>query len=214
MSIKSMIPSNHLILCCPLLPLPSIFPSIRVFSNESARWERLTKLKLGLVLMGGAMLSKYLIPCSVDGWSCVPSLLFTWDQTMVEVMKIVTLTATNPAAGHHQPMPPLETPGDSWANLGQSLMESLLLFLCPGAHKVLRVLQESISQSCVSSGIYGGVNGDLIHEGLCHTQVCCTQSPCSCGSLPPTHTSTGDAQTQFCLSLCGVPESWCTQGFV
>ena len=28
--------SNHLILCCPLLPLPSIFPSIRVFSNESA----------------------------------------------------------------------------------------------------------------------------------------------------------------------------------
>ena len=34
-------PSNHLILCCPLLLLPSIFPSIRVFSNESAfhiRW--------------------------------------------------------------------------------------------------------------------------------------------------------------------------------
>ena len=36
-------PSNHLILCCPLLPLPSIFPSIRVFSNESAlriRWPK------------------------------------------------------------------------------------------------------------------------------------------------------------------------------
>ena len=35
-------PSNHLILCCPLLLLPSIFPSIRVFSNESAlciRWQ-------------------------------------------------------------------------------------------------------------------------------------------------------------------------------
>ena len=28
------------------------------------------------------------------------------------------------------------------------------------------------------------------------------------------HTTTGDAQTQFCLSLCGVPESWCTQAFV
>ena len=36
MSIKSMMPSNQLILCCPLLLLPSIFPSIRVFSNESA----------------------------------------------------------------------------------------------------------------------------------------------------------------------------------
>ena len=36
-------PSNHLILCCPLLLLPSIFPSIRVFSNESAlrnRWQK------------------------------------------------------------------------------------------------------------------------------------------------------------------------------
>ena len=35
MSIESVIPSNHIILCCPLLFLPSIFPSIRVFSNES-----------------------------------------------------------------------------------------------------------------------------------------------------------------------------------
>ena len=35
MSIPSVMPSNHLTLCCPLLLLPSIFPSIRVFSNES-----------------------------------------------------------------------------------------------------------------------------------------------------------------------------------
>ena len=35
MSIESVMPSNHFILCCPLLLLPSIFPSIRVFSNES-----------------------------------------------------------------------------------------------------------------------------------------------------------------------------------
>ena len=34
MSIESVMPSNHLILCCPLLLLPSIVPSIRVFSNE------------------------------------------------------------------------------------------------------------------------------------------------------------------------------------
>ena len=36
MSIESMMPSNHLILCHPLLLPPSIFPSIRIFSNESA----------------------------------------------------------------------------------------------------------------------------------------------------------------------------------
>ena len=41
MSIQSVMPSNHLILCCPLLLLPSIFPSIRIFSSESVlpiRW--------------------------------------------------------------------------------------------------------------------------------------------------------------------------------
>ena len=35
MSTESLMPSNHLMLCCPLLLLPSIFPSIKVFSNES-----------------------------------------------------------------------------------------------------------------------------------------------------------------------------------
>ena len=43
MSIDSVMPSNHLILCHPLLLLPSIFPSIRVFSNESVlhvRWPK------------------------------------------------------------------------------------------------------------------------------------------------------------------------------
>ena len=43
MNIESVMPSNHLILCCPLLLPPSIFPSIRIFSNESAlhiRWPK------------------------------------------------------------------------------------------------------------------------------------------------------------------------------
>ena len=43
MSIESVIPSNHLVLCCRLFLLPLIFPSIRVFSNESAlhiRWPK------------------------------------------------------------------------------------------------------------------------------------------------------------------------------
>ena len=47
MSIESVMPSNHLILCRPLLLLPSIFPNIRVFSNESAlriRWPKALSL--------------------------------------------------------------------------------------------------------------------------------------------------------------------------
>ena len=43
MSVESVMQPNHLILCCPLLLLPSIFPNIRVFSNESAlriRWPK------------------------------------------------------------------------------------------------------------------------------------------------------------------------------
>ena len=51
MSIKSVMPSNHLILCCPLLLLPSIFPSIRVFSNESAlhmRWPKYWSLSFSI----------------------------------------------------------------------------------------------------------------------------------------------------------------------
>ena len=43
MSIELVMPSNHLILCCPLLLLPSVFPSVRVFSSESAlhiRWPK------------------------------------------------------------------------------------------------------------------------------------------------------------------------------
>ena len=43
MSIESVMPSSHLILCCPFLFLPTIFPSMRIFSNESAlpiRWPK------------------------------------------------------------------------------------------------------------------------------------------------------------------------------
>ena len=49
MSIKSVMPSNHLILCRSLLLLPSIFPSARVFSNELAlhiRWPKFGKNEL------------------------------------------------------------------------------------------------------------------------------------------------------------------------
>ena len=51
MSIELVMPSNHLILCCPLLLLPSIFPSIRVFSNESGlriRWPKYWSLSFNI----------------------------------------------------------------------------------------------------------------------------------------------------------------------
>ena len=56
------------------------------------------------------------------------------------------------------------------------------------------------------------VNGDLLQEGLCRTQVCCTQRPCPRSSPLLTHTSSADTQTQFCFSLCGVSGHWCAQG--
>ena len=159
------------------------------------------------------------------GRAVFPPCCLTWGQTMVEVMKIIStafkkshactapLSTPNPAAGHCQPAPPLETPGHSQASLGQSHVGSLLL--SPGSwctQGSVCALQESVSPVlCKFWWLYGRVNGDL-QEGLCHTQVCCTQSPCPCGGPLLTHTFTGDTQTQFWLSLCGVSGSWCTQG--
>ena len=137
------------------------------------------------------MLSKSLIQFSVDGWSCVPCLLFPWVHTKVEVMKIMVtsfkrshagtaiLNAPDPASGQHRPMPPLETPRHSRARLGQSFVRSLLFSLGSWCtHSSVCALQESISPVlCKFWQLYGGVNGNLLQEGLCHTQVCCTQSP-------------------------------------
>ena len=107
------------------------------------------------------------------------------------------LSAPNPGVGHHRSTPPPETPGHSQASLGQSLVVSLLL--SPGswcAQCFVCALQESVSPVlCKFWWLYGGVNGDLLQEGLCHTQVCCTQSPCPCSRPLLTHTSAGDTQT-------------------
>ena len=93
--------------------------------------------------------------------------------------------------------------------MAQSLVGSLLL--SPGSwytQGFVCALQESVS----FWWLYGGVNGDLLQEGLCHTQVCCTHSACPRGRPLLTCTSSGDTQTQFWLSFCGVSGSWCTQG--
>ena len=124
---------------------------------------------------------------------------------MVEVMKIMvtsfkrshvctaTLSGPNPAAGHQRPTPLLETLGHSQTSLGQSLMRSLLLspgFWC--TRFCLCPLRVYFPVLCKLWELYGRVNGNLLQEGLCHTQVCCTQSPCPCGSPLVTYMSTGD----------------------
>ena len=110
-------------------------------------------------------------------------------------------------------MPLLETPGHSRASLGQSLVGSLLLF--PGSwctQGSVYALQEPISQSCVSSGssvvelMATSPKRAYTYPSLLHPE------PLSCGSLLLTRTSTGDAKTQFCFSLCGDPGSWYAQG--
>ena len=100
-----------------------------VFILSALWWRRIKSLwklpdgrdwlrgKLGLVVMGGAMLCKSLIQFSVMGSIVFPSYYLTWGQTMVEVMKIMVtsfkrphaysaaFSAPNPATGHLWPMP-------------------------------------------------------------------------------------------------------------
>ena len=132
---------------------------------DASWWERLTEGKTGSCSMCSAMLSKSLIQFSVDGWNCVPSLLFTWGQTVVEVMKIMatslkrsyactaTLSGPSPAAGHRGPRPLLETPGHPQESPGQSPVGSL--HLSPGSwctQGSACALQVSISQCWVRPG--------------------------------------------------------------
>ena len=73
MTSKSIIPSNHLILHCPLLLLPSIFPSIRVFSNESAlciRWSKYWNFASTSVL---PMNIQEWFPLGLTGWISLQS---------------------------------------------------------------------------------------------------------------------------------------------
>ena len=188
-----------------------------------------TKGKLGLILMGRAILSKSLIQFSVDGWGCVASLLFDLrtnygggNEENGNLLQNVPCTHCYTQCPQPCSRPPLThaSTGNSWTlpdksrsvSCGVTAPFSWVLvptrfYLCPP--RIYFPVLYKIWQ------LYGGVNDDLLQEGLCHTQVCCTQSPCPCSRPPLTRTSTGDAQTQFCLSLCEdlceVPGSWCTQ---
>ena len=143
------------------------------------------------VLFWWAMLSKSLIQFSVDGWSCVPFLLFTWGQTTVEVMNPskdpmhVLLYSLPPTLQQATTDPHLcwrflDILGQVWVSL---FCAHCSFLLGPGAHKVcLCPPRVYFLVQCKFWPLYGGVNGDLLQGGLCYSQVCCTQSPCPCDS--------------------------------
>ena len=76
MSIESVMPSNHLILCCPLLPLPSILPTIRVFSN-------------------GSMLHIRWPECWSFSWAHWPVFLKWWSETVCQKSRFRGLLGTS-----------------------------------------------------------------------------------------------------------------------
>ena len=115
-----------------------------------------------------------------------------------------------------RPPPTHTSTRDSWMPTGKSGAVSYGVttpFFWVLVHKVLLCpLRIYFPLLCKFLQLCGGVNGNLLQKGLCHTQVCCTQSLCPCGRPLLTRTSMGDAQIQFCLSLYGVARSWCAQG--
>ena len=96
---------------------------------EDSWWERLTVGKLGLVLMDGAMISKSLIQFSVDGWGCVPSLLFDLrpnygggnEDNGALLQKVpCTHCCTQCPWPCSRPPPTHDSTGDSWTLTGKS----------------------------------------------------------------------------------------------
>ena len=148
-------------------------------------------------------------------------------KNVVEVMKIMvtsfkrshactaTFSTPNPAVGHHDPRlcwRLLETPGNSQASLGQSPVGVTAPFSWVLVHTRFCLCPPRVCfQSCKFWQLYGRVNGDLLQEGLCHTQVCSTQTPCPCSNPLQTRTSTGYTQIVLSQSLWGLWVPMCTQ---
>ena len=136
--------------------------------------------------------------------------------TSFKKSRALTAALTAPQPSSRPPLTHVST-RDSWTFLGKSgsvscgvtasfswVLVHTRFCLCPP-----RVCFPSV---CKFWWLYGGFNGDLLQERLCHTQIHCAQSPCLCGRPLLTCTSTRDTQTLFWLSLCGVSGSWCAQG--
>ena len=138
--------------------------------------------------MGRARLSKFLIQFSVDGWGCVPFLLFDLGPNYEGgnedngdlLQKVPCMHCYTQCPQPCSRPPPTHTSmGESWTLTGKSGSVSCgatapfswctRFCLCPP--RVYFPVLCKFWQLC------GWVNGDLLQEGLCHTQFCCPQSP-------------------------------------
>ena len=121
----------------------------------------------------------------IDLYTCLPG-SWVFMETLMRLSYMNSLSFSNTWLSQCERLMTLNMTrslkGPSWASLCQSLVGSLLL--SPGSwytQVFVCVLQESVSPVlCKFRGLYGRVNGDLLQEGLCHSQVYCTQSPCPC----------------------------------
>ena len=147
------------------------------------------------------MLGKSLIQFSFDGWGCVPSLFDLrpnyggYNEGNGELLQKIP----HPHCYTQHPQPSSRLPlthaftGDSRTLNGQVWVSLLWGHWC--TQRFVCALQESVSPvQCKFWRPYGGANGNLLQEGLCHIQVCCTQSPYPCGRPLLTRTSIGDSQ--------------------
>ena len=111
-------------------------------------------------------------------------------------VRTAALSAPSPAAGHCQPMPPPETPGHSWASLGQALGGHCSFLLGPGAHRVLFVPSKCLfPQSCVSS--VSSMVGLMVTSNRAYATArsAVPRAPAPCSRPLLTRTSVGDTQT-------------------
>ena len=167
------------------------------------------------------------------GGAAFPLCCLTWGQTMVEVMKIMAtsfkrsraciaaLSAPDPAAGRCDPrlrQSLLHTRRQVWVSL---LWGHCSFLLGAGAHKVLFMPSKNLfCVLCTFWQLFGGVNGNLLQEGLHHTRSAAPRAPPHvsgrCWALPPLetlkHSKAGPARslwgflvyTMSCLSLLSV----------
>ena len=169
------------------------------------------------------MLSKSLIQFSVDVPGCGPSLLFDLrpnygggNEDKGDLLQKVPCRHCYSLCPRPCSRPPSTHTfaRDSWTLTGKSGSVSCGI-TAPSSwvlvHTRFCLCLPRVCFLCKFWWLCAGINSDLLKEGLCHTQVCCTQSPCPCGRPLLTCTFAGDTQTQFWLSLCGVSGSWWAQ---